>query len=57
MGQNYTIADAANTMNIGLSTMTWWGKLSRNECVGKTPKPSPITPAQIEICELKKKAT
>ncbi|EUD04636.1 hypothetical protein HMPREF1565_1168 [Providencia alcalifaciens RIMD 1656011] len=37
--------------------MAWWGKLSRNECVGKIPKPSPITPVQIEICELKKKAT
>lgn len=57
MGLNYSVADAANTMNIGLYAMAWWGKLSRNECVGKIPKPSPITPVQIEICELKKKAT
>ena len=49
--QHYTVADAANAMDVGLSTMTRWV----NERAGKTPKASPITPEQIEIRELKKK--
>ena len=53
--QNYTVADAANAMNVGLSTMTRWVKQLRDERAGKTPKASPITPEQIEIRELKKK--
>ncbi|MDQ5075472.1 IS3 family transposase, partial [Klebsiella variicola subsp. variicola] len=53
--QNYTVADAAKAMNIGLSTMTRWVKQLRDERAGKTPKASPITPEQIEIRELKKK--
>ncbi|PHM45966.1 transposase [Xenorhabdus mauleonii] len=53
--QNYTVADAANVMNVGLSTMTWWVKQLRDERAGKTPKASLITPEQIEIRELKKK--
>lgn len=53
--QNYTVADTANAMNIGLSTMTRYVKQLRDERAGKTPKASPITPEQIEIRELKKK--
>jgi len=53
--QNYTISDAAKAMDVGLSTMTKWGKQLREERQGKTPKSSPITPEQIEIRELKKK--
>ncbi len=53
--QNYTVADAAKAMDVGLSTMTRWGKQLRDERQGKKPKASPITPEQIEIRELKKK--
>ena len=52
--QNYTVADAASAMDVGLSTMTRWVKQLRDERQGKTPKASPITPEQIEIRELKK---
>ncbi len=52
--QNYTVADAAKAMDIGLSTMTRWVKQLRDERQGKTPKASPITPEQIEIRKLRK---
>lgn len=47
--QNYTVADAAKAMDVGLSTMTRWVKQLRDERQGKTPKASPITPEQIEM--------
>ena len=53
--QNYTVADAASAMDVGLSTMTRWVKQLRDERQGKTPKASPITPEQIEIREHRKK--
>ena len=53
--QNYTVADAASVMDVGLSTMTRWVKQLRDERRGNIPKASPITPEQIEIRELKKK--
>ncbi|WP_252321724.1 transposase, partial [Escherichia coli] len=53
--QNYTVADAAKAMDVGLSTMTRWVKQLRDERQGKTPKASPITPEQIEIRKLRKK--
>ena len=53
--QNYTVADAAKAMDVGLSTMARWVKLLRDELRDKTPKASPITPEQIEIRELRKK--
>ena len=53
--QNYTVADAANAMDVGLSTMTRWFKQLRDERQGKTPKASPMAPEQIEIRELRKK--
>ena len=52
--QNYTVADAAKAMDVGLSTMTRWVKQQRDEHQGKTPKASPMTPEQIEIRELRK---
>ncbi|EBJ4876784.1 IS3 family transposase [Salmonella enterica] len=55
VGQNYTVADAARAMDVGLSTMTRWVKQLRDERQGKTPKASPMTPEQIEIRELRKK--
>ncbi|HBT1908187.1 TPA: transposase [Klebsiella pneumoniae] len=36
--QNYTVADAASAMDVGLSTMTRWVKQLRDERQGKTPK-------------------
>ncbi len=53
--QNYTVADVAKAMDVGLSTMTRWFKQLRDERQGKTPKASPITLEQIEIRELRKK--
>ena len=53
--QNYTVADAAKAMDVGLSTMTRWVKQLRDERQGKTPKASPITPEQIVIRKLRKK--
>ena len=53
--QNYTVADAASAMDVGLSTMARWVKLLRDELRDKTPKASPMTPEQIEIRELRKK--
>ncbi|AHA63888.1 Transposase [Shigella dysenteriae 1617] len=38
--QNYTVADAAKAMDVGLSTMTRWVKQLRDERQGKTPKAS-----------------
>ncbi|MEW7262759.1 transposase, partial [Escherichia coli] len=35
--QNYTVADAASAMDVGLSTMTRWVKQLRDERQGKTP--------------------
>ncbi len=40
--QNYTVADAASAMDVGLSTMTRWVKQLRDERQGKTPKTSPL---------------
>lgn len=42
-------------MDVGLSTMTRWGKQLRDERQGKTQTAFLITPEQIEIRELKKK--
>ena len=44
--QNYTVAQAAKAMDVGLSTMTKWVKQLRDEHQGKTPESSPITPEQ-----------
>jgi transposase-like protein len=51
--QNYTVADAASAMDVGLSTMTRWVKQLRDERQGKTPKP-PHYPGT-KIRELRKK--
>ena len=55
LDQNYTVAAAASSMDVGLSTITRWVKQLRDKRQGKIPKASPITPEQIEIRELKKK--
>ncbi len=52
--QNYTVADAAKAIDVGLYTMTRWVKQLRDERQGKTPKASPMASEQIEIRELRK---
>jgi transposase-like protein len=51
--QNYTVADAASAMDVGLSTMTRWVKQLLMS--GREKHNLPITPEQIEIRELRKK--
>ena len=53
--QGYSVADAAQAMGIGQSTMDKWVRQLRQERNGITPKSAPMTPEQIEIRELKKK--
>ncbi len=53
--QNYTVADAASAMDVGLSTMTRWVKQLRDERQGKTPKASPITPNKLKSVSSGKK--
>ncbi len=55
LDQNYSVAEAAQAMNVDKSTMNKWGRQLREERQGKSPKASPMTPEQIEIRELKKK--
>ena len=40
--QNYTVAEAAKAMNVGLSTMTRWVRQLRDERKGKHHKPLPL---------------
>jgi transposase len=41
LDQNYTVADAASVIDVGLSTMMQWAKQLRDERQGKMPKTSP----------------
>ena len=42
LDQNYTVADAASAMDVGLSTMTRWVKQLRDERREKHQKPPPL---------------
>ncbi len=53
--KNYTVAQAAKAMDVGLSTKTKWVKQLHDERQGKTPKAPTITSEQIETHEHKKK--
>lgn len=53
--QNYTTAQGAKVMDVGLSTMTKWVKQRRDERQGKTSRASPTAPEQNKIRKLKKK--
>lgn len=55
LDQNYSVAEAAQAMNVGKSTMDKWVRQLREERQGSGSKASPMTPEQIEIRELKKK--
>lgn len=51
---NYPVTQAAETMNIGLSTLQRWLRQYRGEVRGETPAASAITPEQRRIQELEK---
>lgn len=53
--QNYTVADAASAMDVGLSTMTRWVKQLRDERQGKTPKTSPLPRNKLKSVSSEKK--
>lgn len=55
LDQNYAPTEAANAMNVDVSTMTRWVRQPKDERQGKPTKAAPMTPEQIEIRELKKK--
>ena len=48
----YQVKQAAEAMNVGLSTLQRWLRQFRQEQNGVTPKASAITPEQIRIQEL-----
>ena len=50
----YPVTQAAETMNIGLSTLQRWLRQYRGEIRGNTPIASAITPEQRRIQELEK---
>mgnify|MGYP000067745260 CR=1 FL=1 len=50
--QNYSIRQAAEAMNVGLSTMDKWARQLRQERNGESPKATPMTPDQLKIREL-----
>jgi len=50
--QNYSIRQAAEAMNVGLSTMDKWVRQLRQERNGESPKATPIMPEQLKIREL-----
>ena len=55
LDQGYSVAEAAQAMNVGKSTMDKWVRQLREERQGKTPKASSMTSEKTEIRELKKK--
>ena len=42
--QHYTVREAAETMNLGYSSMDKWGRQLRQERGGKRPKATLMTP-------------
>lgn len=54
LDQNYSVANAARAINIGVSTMDKWVRQLKDERAGKSPTATPMTPEQLEIRELKK---
>ena len=53
--QNYSIRQAAEAMNVGLSTMDKWVRQLRQERNGESPKATPMTPDQLKIRELEQR--
>ena len=50
--QNYKVREAAEAMNVGVSTMDKWVRQLRKERGGEQPKATPMTPDQLRIREL-----
>jgi transposase len=53
--QGYTHDEAAKAMGVGFSTIGKWVKQLQQEREGVRVKPTPMTPEQLEIRELKKR--
>lgn len=53
--QNYSIRDAATAVGVGHSTMDKWVRQLRDECDGRTPKATAMTPEQRRIKDLEKR--
>lgn len=53
--QNYKIREAAEAMNVGISTMDKWVRQLRLERGGESPKATPMTPDQLRIRQLEKR--
>lgn len=53
--QNYKVREAAEAMNVGVSTMDKWVRQLRKERGGEQPKATPMTPDQLRIRELEKR--
>ncbi len=53
--QGYSVAKAAEAMNVGKSTMDKWVRQLREERAGVPVKATPMTPDQLKIRELEKK--
>lgn len=53
--QGYSVAKAAQAMNVGKSTMDKWVRQLREERAGVRSKATPMTPDQLKIRELEKK--
>ena len=55
LDKGYSIRQAAQSMNVGKSTMDKWVRQLREERAGMTPKAMPMTPDQLRIRELEKR--
>jgi len=53
--QHYSIREAASAVGVGHSTMDRWVRQLRQECNGRTPKASAMTPEHKRIKELEKR--
>jgi transposase len=53
--KGYSVADAAEAMNVGKSARYKWVRQLREERAGISPKATPMTPDQLKIRELEKK--
>ncbi len=53
--QGYSVAKAAEAMNVGKSPMDKWVRQLRGERAGVPVKATPMTPDQLKIRELEKK--
>ncbi len=55
LNQGYSVAKAAQAMNVGKSTMDKWVRQLRKEHAGVTSQATPMTPDQLRIRELEKR--